>query len=187
MSLLFLVNILCYKLRLQHLSMLVAVWSEHQPLLPNATTTSGSDSNQHSKCWRRQSKARYTPKPGRAKRCEAEPSKICLLSYWSQFALSRFCSLSVRRASSQFKLNQSHCQLKLFSAIMSSTLMMMLLNSSPLGDECAGERRRYWILNINKDHETSGQFVTLYEKLREDEGRFWRYYILHSGWCLFGM
>lgn len=55
-------------------------------------------------------------------------------------------------------------------------MMMMLLDSSPLDDECVGKRRRYWTHNINKDHETSGQFVTLYEKLREDEERFWRYF-----------
>ena len=29
-------------------------------------------------------------------------------------------------------------------------------------------------LTITIDYETGGQFVTLYEKLREDEERFWR-------------
>ena len=63
--------------------------------------------------------------------------------------------------------------------------MMMSLDSSPL-DECVGERRRYWTHNINKDYEASGQFVTLYDKLREDE-RFWRYFGMSSSYIQVGV
>ena len=112
--------------------------------------------------------------PSRVGQSDATPSRAksaCVHTEADSLSVG-FCSLLVRRASSQFKLNQSHCQFKLFSAIiMSSTLttmttttkikmmMMMILDSSPFDDECVGERRQYWTHNVNKDYKTSGQFV----------------------------
>ena len=75
--------------------------------------------------------------------------------------------------------------------MMMMMMMMMLVDSSPLDDECVVDRKLYWIHNINKDYETSGQFITLYQKLREDEERFWRNFRMSSsniqvGVCLYG-
>ena len=73
-------------------------------------------------------KARYTPKPswtGQSNVMLSRAKSACVRI--EADSLSVGTSLLVRSASSKFKLNQSLCQLKLFSAIiMSSTLMMIV-------------------------------------------------------------
>ena len=45
-----------------------------------------------------------------------------------------------------------------------------------------GRKKAILDSNINKNYNTGGQFVTLYEKLREYEERFWRYFRMRSSY-----